>query len=75
MSLPGLLKPPAPKRAEVADSLDNFSVKIGDTASTSSTQFIQIHKSFIVNINCIEKVGEETMLLKGNISVHLGRKY
>jgi DNA-binding LytR/AlgR family response regulator len=43
--------------------------------STSSKQFLQTHKSFIINTNYLEKVEKEFVLLKGNISIPIGRKY
>lgn len=57
------------KPITVYNSLKNF------LDTTSSKQFIQIHKSFIININYLEKVEKEFVLLKNNISIPLGRKY
>ncbi len=42
---------------------------------TPSEQFIQTHKSYIVNIDYIQSLDKENLLLKGDIPIPLGRKY
>lgn len=41
----------------------------------SNKNFVQVHKSYIVNINCIMKVEKENILLNNQIIIPLGRKY
>lgn len=58
----------------------NKSVVVYDTLknileNTPSDVFIQTHKSFIVNTNYIENIGKESLILRGPVSVPLGRKY
>ncbi len=44
-------------------------------AENSPATFIQTHKSFIINTQYISKLDKEAVILKGNISIPLGRKY
>jgi two-component system, LytTR family, response regulator len=53
----------------VYNSLKNF------INSSSSKFFVQTHKSFIINVNYLETVGNDFVVIKGNIKIPLGRKF
>jgi two-component system, LytTR family, response regulator len=57
------------KAIVVYESLKNI------VENTPSEVFIQTHKSYIVNRNFIEQIEKEHILLRGEITVPLGRKY
>jgi two-component system LytT family response regulator len=57
------------KSVVVYDTLKNI------VDMTPSERFIQTHKSYIANIDYIQSVDKETLLLKGDIPIPLGRKY
>jgi two-component system, LytTR family, response regulator len=42
---------------------------------TPSERFVQTHKSYIANIDYIQSVDKESLLLKGDVNIPLGRKY
>lgn len=43
--------------------------------STPSDRFVQIHKSFIINSDFIERVSRESILLRGSTTLPVGRRY
>jgi two-component system, LytTR family, response regulator len=53
----------------VYDSLKNI------ISSTPTNVFIQTHKSYIVNVEYLLSITKEDFVLKGNITLPLGRKY
>jgi DNA-binding LytR/AlgR family response regulator len=57
------------KSVVVYDTLKNI------VDMTPSERFVQTHKSYIANIDYIQSVDKESLLLKGDISIPLGRKY
>jgi two-component system, LytTR family, response regulator len=42
---------------------------------TPSERFVQTHKSYIANIDYIEMIGKESISLKEDVTIPLGRKY
>jgi two-component system, LytTR family, response regulator len=57
------------KSVVVYDTLKNI------VDMTPSERFIQTHKSYIANIDYIQSIDKESLLLKGDILIPLGRKY
>ncbi len=43
--------------------------------STPSNRFVQIHKSFIINIEFLEHIGKENVVLKNGATLPVGRRY
>lgn len=57
------------KHLTVYDSLKNILTK------TASEKFIQTHKSYVINVDCIKNIDKDRVVLINDIYVPLGRKY
>jgi DNA-binding LytR/AlgR family response regulator len=57
------------KPMTVYDSLKNI------LSNTASEKFIQTHKSYVLNVDCIKNIEKDRVVLINGINVPLGRKY